>query len=164
VASASAPLRVLVTDNIDADGVAVLRAEPAFAVDELPTMPPAELLARIAGYDAFVGRSATKITRELLAAAPKLRVVGRAGVGVDNIAIDFATELGIAVINAPAGNTIAVAELFFGALLALIRDIPRADVSMHDGRWERDAKSGSVEVGGLGWDGETAGGRAGPVR
>ena len=101
--------RILVTDDIDPDGVALLRDEPAFIVDEVPTLPPAELLERIGDYDAFVGRSATRITADLLKRASKLRVVGRAGVGVDNLAIDSATALGIAVINAPAGNTVAVA-------------------------------------------------------
>lgn len=136
-------LRLLVTDGIDPDGVAVLRSEPSFVVDDVPTLPAAELLTRIGEYDAIVGRSATKITRELLEAGRKLRVVGRAGVGVDNIAMDAATELGVAVINAPAGNTVAVAELFFGVVIGLLRQIPRADVSLHEGRWERDAIMGT---------------------
>ncbi len=129
--------RVLITDEIDPDGVAVLAAEPGLTVDEVPTLSRDELLARIGGYDALVGRSATRISPELLRAAPRLSVVGRAGVGVDNIAVDLATEMGIAVINAPAGNTIAVAELFFGTVIGLLRHIPRADHSMHDGRWDR---------------------------
>ncbi|MBA3340133.1 MAG: phosphoglycerate dehydrogenase, partial [Geodermatophilaceae bacterium] len=135
--------RILVTDEIDADGVALLTAEPSFLVDELPTLPPAELLERIGDYDAFVGRSATRITDELLRRATRLRVVGRAGVGVDNIAIDTATSLGIAVINAPAGNTIAVAELFFGAVISLLRHLTHAVVSMRDGRWDRSALLGT---------------------
>lgn len=129
--------RILVTDDIDAEGVALLTAEPSFAVDELPTLPAAELLERIGQYDAILGRSATRITEALLRRATRLRVVGRAGVGVDNIALDAATALGIAVINAPAGNTIAVAELFFGTLIGLIRHLPRAATSMRDGTWER---------------------------
>src|SRR6185503_5332570 len=95
------------------------------------------LLSRIGEYDAIVGRSATRISDELLRQAKRLKVIGRAGVGVDNIALDAATELGVAVINAPAGNTIAVAELVFGVLISLLRDIPRANASTHDGRWER---------------------------
>src|SRR5205085_9155974 len=75
--------------------------------------------------------------------ASRLRVVGRAGVGVDDIALDAATALGVAVINAPAGNTIAVAELFFGTVISLLRHIPRADSSMHAGRWDRSALLGS---------------------
>src|SRR4029079_9775835 len=135
--------RILVTDDIDADGVALLRAEPSFIVDEVPTLPPAELLERIGNYDAFVGRSATRITEELLKRATKLRVVGRAGVGVDNIALDAATALGVAVINAPAGNTEAVAELFFGALIGLLRHLPRAATSMRDGKWDRSKLLGT---------------------
>jgi D-3-phosphoglycerate dehydrogenase len=135
--------RVLVTDEIDAEGVALLAAEPKIVVDEVPTLPKDKLLARIADYDAIIGRSATKISAELLEKGRKLKVVGRAGVGVDNIALDTATSLGVAVINAPAGNTIAVVELFFGAVISLLRHIPRADSSMHAGRWERSALLGS---------------------
>jgi D-3-phosphoglycerate dehydrogenase len=135
--------RILVTDDIDADGVALLTAEPSFVVDEVPTLPPAELLERIGDYDAFVGRSATRITEELLKRATRLRVVGRAGVGVDNIALDAATALGVAVINAPAGNTVAVAELFFGTLIGLLRHLPQAATSMREGKWDRSRLLGS---------------------
>ena len=129
--------RVLVTDEIDADGVAMLASEAALQVDEVPTLPEPELLARIGQYDAIVGRSATKISEPLLRHATRLKVVGRAGVGVDNIALETATALGVAVINAPAGNTVAVAELLFGTLLALLRHIPQAAASMREGRWDR---------------------------
>jgi D-3-phosphoglycerate dehydrogenase / 2-oxoglutarate reductase len=135
--------RVLVTDEIDAEGVALLLAEPQLVVDEVPTLPKDELLARIANYDAIVGRSATRISADLLEKGRRLKVVGRAGVGVDNIALDTATSLGVAVINAPAGNTIAVAELFFGAVISLLRHLARADTSMHAGRWDRSALLGS---------------------
>ncbi len=135
--------RILVTDDIDREGVALLRAVPAFEVDELATLPPAELLERIDQYDAIIGRSATRITEPLLRRATRLKVVGRAGVGVDNIAMDVATELGIAVINAPAGNTVAVAELFFGGVISLLRHLTRADSSMHAGRWERSELLGT---------------------
>jgi D-3-phosphoglycerate dehydrogenase len=135
--------RVLVTDEIDPDGVALLAGESAFDVDEIPTLPAAELLDRIGEYDALVGRSATRVSDELLRAARRLKVIGRAGVGIDNIAMTAATELGIAVINAPAGNTIAVAELFFGAVIGLLRRLPRAAASMHSGRWDRSALLGS---------------------
>ena len=136
------PYRILVTDEIDPDGVAVLAAEPELRVDEVPTLPADELLGRIGEYDAIVGRSATRITTELLRGAARLKVVGRAGVGVDNIDISTATELGVAVINAPAGNTIAVAELFFGSLIGLLRHIARADAGLHAGRWDRSAYMG----------------------
>jgi D-3-phosphoglycerate dehydrogenase len=137
------PFRILVTDDIDREGVALLRAVPEFEVEELPTLPADELLERIGRYDALLGRSATRVTDALLRRATRLRVVGRAGVGVDNIALDTATELGIAVINAPAGNTVAVAELFFGSVICLVRHLTRADASMHAGRWERSALLGT---------------------
>lgn len=129
--------RVLVTDDVDPEGVALLTAEAELHVDVVPTLPKAELLTRIVDYDAIVGRSATRISEEVLRAATKLRVVGRAGVGVDNIDLDTATSLGIAVINAPAGNTIAVVELFFGAVIGLLRQLPLAARSMQEGRWDR---------------------------
>src|SRR5215211_2973571 len=135
--------RILVTDEIDPEGVALLAGEPDFDVDEVPTLPPDELMSRIPAYDALVGRSATKVSADLLRAATRLKVIGRAGVGVDNIALDAATELGIAIINAPAGNTIAVAELFFGVVLSLLRHLPRAYESMHAGRWERSSLLGA---------------------
>lgn len=135
--------RILVTDNIDAEGVALLRAVPAFDIDVSPTLAPDALIERIPAYDAIVGRSATKISAPLLRAGARLRVVGRAGVGIDNIALDTATELGIAVINAPAGNTIAVAELFFASVIGLLRHVPRAHQSAREGRWERADLLGS---------------------
>lgn len=135
--------RVFVTDEIDPEGVALLAAEPQLQVDESPTLPADVLLQKIGDYDAIVGRSATKISAELLRAAKKLKVVGRAGVGVDNIAMDVATELGVAVINAPAGNTVAVAELVFGVLLNIVRNLSRADSSMREGKWDRSQLLGS---------------------
>ncbi|MDE3150798.1 MAG: phosphoglycerate dehydrogenase [Gemmatimonadota bacterium] len=131
------PFRILVTDEVDQEGIALLQAVPEFRVDVVPTLPEAELLGRVGDYDAIVGRSATRISEPLLRAAKRLRVVGRAGVGVDNVDMDAATALGIAVINAPAGNTVAVAELFFAVLIGLLRHVTRADQSMHEGRWER---------------------------
>jgi D-3-phosphoglycerate dehydrogenase / 2-oxoglutarate reductase len=135
--------RVLVTDEIDPDGLALLTAEPRLQVDEVPTLPASDLLARIPDYHAIVGRSASRISGDLLRAGSHLRVVGRAGVGVDNVDMDTATALGVAVINAPAGNTVAVAELLFGSLIALLRHIVKADTSMHAGRWDRSALLGS---------------------
>ncbi|MBA2244174.1 MAG: phosphoglycerate dehydrogenase [Gemmatimonadetes bacterium] len=135
--------RVLVTDEVDPEGVALLRAEPALDVQERPTLPPAQLLEEIGGYDALIGRSATRITRELLERGTCLRVIGRAGVGVDNIAIERATEMGIAIINAPGGNTVSVAELTFGVLLALARNVHRAAESMARGAWDRSFLGGT---------------------
>jgi D-3-phosphoglycerate dehydrogenase len=129
--------RILVTDEIDPQGVELLRAEPSFIVDERPTRPWRELLPEIGEYDAIVGRSATQMPGEFLRAARRLRVIGRAGVGTDNIDVREATALGVAVINAPSGNTVAVAELFFGVMLSLLRHLPRAATSMQAGRWDR---------------------------
>jgi D-3-phosphoglycerate dehydrogenase len=143
-----ATLRVLVTDEVDPRGVEILRAEPSLSVDERPTRPWRDLVEEIGQYDAFVGRSATQLPADLLRAAKRLRVIGRAGVGTDNIDLAEATALGIAVINAPSGNTISVAELFFGALLAFVRHLPRAFESMRAGRWDRSELLGS-EINGL---------------
>ena len=137
--------RVLVTDDVDPEGVAILRAHPQIEVVEKPTRPLAEVLEEIARYDAFVGRSATRVSRELLQRGERLRVVGRAGVGVDNVDVNTATELGIAIINAPGGNTVSVAELAFGVLIGLARNLPRAWESMHAGRWDR-SRLGGVEL------------------
>lgn len=121
----------------------MLRDEPQIEVDERPTLPPEDVIAIIGDYEAIIGRSATKISAELLAAGKRLKVIGRAGVGIDNIALEAATSLGIAVINAPAGNTVAVAELFFGALIAFLRKLGAADQSMREGKWDRSALLGS---------------------
>lgn len=137
------PFRVLITNEIDPEGVALLAADPRLDIHQEPTLPREELLAQIDGYDAIIGRSATRISPDLLRAASRLKVVGRAGVGVDNIALDVATELGIAVVNAPEGNTVAVAELFFGVLIGMLRHLPSADASMRGGRWDRSALTGT---------------------
>jgi len=134
---------ILVTDEVDPDGVDLLRAQPGFHVDEQPTRPWRDLLELVGDYDAIVGRSATQLPAELLRRARRLQVIGRAGVGTDNIDIAEATALGIAVINAPAGNTVSVAELFFGSLIALVRHLPTAFSSMREGRWDRSALIGS---------------------
>ena len=135
--------RILVTDEVDPRGVALLQERPDFQVDVRPTRPEAVVLEEIGAYDAFVGRSATRISAPLLERGSKLRVVGRAGVGVDNVDLRRATELGIAVINAPGGNTVSVAELAFGLLLGLMRKIPEAVTSMRAGRWDRSALGGA---------------------
>lgn len=137
--------RVLVTDEVDPEGLQLLRAEPQIEVVERPTRPLPELLEEIGEYDALIGRSATRISRELLDAGKRLKVVGRAGVGVDNVDLERATELGIAVINAPGGNTISVAELVYGMLISYLRHIPIAVESMRAGEWRR-SKLGGTEL------------------
>ena len=130
--------RVLVADPIDDAGVQRLAAA-GHEVDVKTGMQPDELRSVIGGYDALIVRSETKVTADVIAAAPRLQTVGRAGVGVDNIDIDAATEHGVAVVNAPTGNTIAAAEHAFALMLALSRNIPQADASMRSGAWSRGA-------------------------
>lgn len=128
--------RVLVCDPIADDGVAALKASGA-EVDVKTGLKPDELKATVDGYDALVVRSETKVTREIIEAASKLQVVGRAGVGVDNIDLEAATERGVVVVNAPTGNTISAAEHAIALMLSLSRNIPAANESLRSGKWER---------------------------
>lgn len=105
-------------------------------------LPESELIAIIGDVEAMVVRSETKVTRKVIESAPKLRVVGRAGVGVDNVDVEAATERGIVVMNTPGGNTISTAELTFSMLMASARKIPQAHMSMKNGEWNRKAFSG----------------------
>jgi D-3-phosphoglycerate dehydrogenase len=127
--------RVLVADPIADDGVALLRQR--FDVDVVTGQKPEELLARIGDYDALVVRSETRVTKEHVAAAKRMKVIGRAGVGVDNIDVAAATAHGILVVNAPTGNTIAAAEHTVAMMMALARHIPQANRSLLDGKWDR---------------------------
>ncbi len=137
----TAGVRILVADPIAADGIERLRE--AGEVEVATGLSVEELKARIADADALVVRSETKVTAEVLAAATRLRVVGRAGVGVDNIDLEAATRHGVLVLNAPTGNTIAAAEHTIAMMLCMVRNIPRADWSMHQGRWDRKAFMGT---------------------
>ena len=101
------------------------------------------LAAELADADALVVRSAVQVDEALLEAAPKLRVIGRAGVGVDNIDADAATRRGIVVMNTPGANAIAVAELTIGLMLALARQLPRANTLLHAGKWEKKSLQGA---------------------
>lgn len=127
--------RVLVTDAIAEAGIERLRGSAD--VDVRVGIPADELIRCIGAYDALAVRSETKVTAEVIAEAANLKVIGRAGVGVDNIDVRAATERGILVVNSPEGNTIAAAELSIAMLLALARRIPEADASLRAGRWER---------------------------
>lgn len=135
--------RVLVSDEIDAAGLDIL-AQVA-EVDNRPNLPPAELLALIPGYDALMIRSGTRVTEAVIEAGRQLKIIGRAGVGVDNVDVPAATRRGIVVVNSPEGNTIAAAEHTVALMLALSRHIALADQSVKAGRWERKAFMG-VEV------------------
>lgn len=127
--------RILVADPVAQDGV--LRLREVAEVDVATGLSPSDLLARIGDYDALVVRSETQVTAEVLRAGSKLRVIGRAGVGIDNIDLDAATLCGVLVLNAPTGNTIAAAEHTIALMLAMARNIAAADLSLHSGRWER---------------------------
>ena len=127
---------ILVLDNLSQEGIDVFQAE-GFNVDVKPPQQPEELAAIIDQYDGLVIRSATKVTAEALTAAKNLKVIGRAGVGTDNIDKNTATEMGIVVMNTPGGNTISTCEHAFALLFALLRNITPANVSMHEDRWDR---------------------------
>jgi D-3-phosphoglycerate dehydrogenase len=133
----------MVCDPISPKGIALFQQRPEFNVTVLKSrLPEAELLPLVKDVEAMVVRSETKITRKVIEAAPKLRVVGRAGVGVDNVDVEAATQRGIVVMNTPSGNTISTAELTFSMLMALARKIPQAHASMKAGEWNRKAFSG----------------------
>jgi len=127
--------RVLVTDRIAEDGLEILRTEAD--VDVRLGISPDELIQIIPEYDALVVRSETKVTAAVFDAARKLQVVGRAGVGVDNIDMAAATRRGAIVVNAPEGNTIAAAEHTIALMMSMARHIPDADASLSSGKWER---------------------------
>src|SRR6185503_20033812 len=137
-------MNVLICDPISPKGIEYFRQQPQFKVTVLEKrLSEAELLPLVAETEAMVVRSETKITRKLMEAAAKLKVVGRAGVGVDNVDVDAATARGIVVMNTPAGNNISTAELTFSMLMALARKIPQAHGSMKAGEWNRKAFSGT---------------------
>ena len=138
-------MNVLICDPISPKGIEYFRQQPQLKVTVLEKrLSESELLPLVAETEAMVVRSETKITRKLMEAAPRLKVVGRAGVGVDNVDVDVATARGIVVMNTPAGNTISTAELTFSMLMALARKIPQAHGSMKAGEWNRKAFSGTA--------------------
>lgn len=135
-------MRVLACDGIHEDGLALFRqAGWAVEVSE-PIKDPKVLAAKLEGFDAVLVRSATQVPAEALANAPKLRVIGRAGAGVDTIDVEAATARGIAVMNAPDGNTLAAAEHAISLLFALARHVPRADAGMKAGEWPKAGLTG----------------------
>ena len=129
-------MKVLVVDAIAPEGLAFLR-ERGFEVDELRKPTLDELHGALPGYDALITRSGTAVTAELLTHAPRLRIVGRAGVGVDNVDVDACSRRGIVVVNAPYGNVVSAAEHTVGMLLALVRRIPEAHTRLKTLEWNR---------------------------
>jgi D-3-phosphoglycerate dehydrogenase len=136
---------VLITDGLNENVQAILSS--AANVDSRVSISSEELLQIIKDYDALIVRSRTQVTAEVIDATKRLKVIGRAGVGVDNIDLDAARENGIAVVNAPVSTTMAVAELTFGLMLSLAREIPRADAAMKRGEWPKKELTG-VELNG----------------
>ncbi|KAF0172217.1 MAG: D-3-phosphoglycerate dehydrogenase [Limisphaerales bacterium] len=131
-------MKVLICDPISPKGIELFRQRPEFQVTVLDKrLSEAELLPIVTDVEAMVVRSETKVTKKVLEAAAKLRVVGRAGVGVDNVDVEAATQRGVVVMNTPAGNTLTTAELSFAMILNLARKVPQAHGSMVAGKWDR---------------------------
>lgn len=130
-------MKVLVCDPLSKQGLEILEKAESIDVDVKTGLKPEELVACIGEYEGIIVRSETKVTKEVIEAGKKLQVIGRAGVGVDNIDVSAATKKGIIVMNAPGGNTVSTAEHTMAMLLALCRNIPQADKSTKEGKWER---------------------------
>jgi D-3-phosphoglycerate dehydrogenase len=136
-------MKVLVTDGTSEEGVACLKG--VAHVDMKPALKPEELLAIIGDYEGLIVRSASTVTAQIIEAGKKLMVIGRAGVGIDNIDVNAATQRGIIVVNAPTGNTIAAAEHTIGLMMSLARHIPQANASLKSGQWLKSKYTG-IEV------------------
>lgn len=138
-------IRFLVADALSPEGIALLETQPEFQVDVKTGLTKAELLGIIPNYHALLVRSQTKVTAEVIAHATSLKLVGRAGIGVDNIDIDAATKAGVLVMNAPEGNAITTAEHAIALMMSLARNIPDACASLRGGKWEK-TKFNGVEI------------------
>ena len=135
--TAKSKMKILVSDPLGKAGISLLKKEKAFQVDEITGNTPEQLKKIIPAYDAIIIRSGTTLTADILEVAKKLRVVGRAGVGVDNVDLSVATKRGIIVMNTPEGNTLSTAEHTFSMIMALARKIPQAYRSVTGGEWKR---------------------------
>src|SRR4029453_7039796 len=129
-------MKIIVADDLPTSALDLLRTE-GWTVDARSGRAPAELASDLADADALVVRSATKVTADFIAAAPKLRAIARAGTGVDNVDVTAASARGIVVMNAPGANSISVAELTMALMLAHARKVPAADASMKQGKWDK---------------------------
>ena len=138
-------LKILVTDGLDEDGLALLHKGGEVSLQ--PQLSATDLLEEIGNYDALVVRSRTKVNAAVVTAGKRLKVIGRAGVGVDNIDLTAAAGAGITVVNSPLAATMAVAEMSLGLMLGLARQIPAVDASMKVGKWDKHVFTGS-ELGG----------------
>jgi len=138
----SATYRVVATDRVSKKGLAPLRDDERFEVVRIKSSTEARFGSELETAAGLIVRSATTVDARLLEAAPELKVVGRAGVGVDNIDVAAASERGVAVVNAPGGNTVSAAELTMALLLSVARRVSEADRSMREGRWDRASLQG----------------------
>lgn len=129
--------RVLVTDSVDPFGLTPLINASGFEVISVDDSATEQFVSALGDADALIVRSATKVTRELLSLAPRLKAIGRAGVGIDNVDVPAATEKGVVVFNSLGGNTIAAAELTMGLLVSVARRLPAAEASLRSGNWNR---------------------------
>lgn len=136
-------MKVLVSDNLSELGVRIFRESEGIEVDVKVGLSPEELKSVIHEYDALAIRGATKVTEDIIGAAHKLKVIGRAGTGLDNVNIPAASKRGIVVMNTPGGNTVTTAEHALSMLMSLARNIPQADHSMKQGKWEKKKFSGT---------------------
>lgn len=139
--------RVLATDGVSDKGLEPLVTDERFDVVMVPDSGSTEFGEVLGSAQGLIVRSATKVTGAMLDRAPEMKAVGRAGVGVDNIDVEAASEHGVAVFNAPAGNTIAAAELTVALMLSLVRKVTQADHSMREGRWDRAKFKGTELMG-----------------
>lgn len=130
-------MKILISDALSEEGIRILKEIREFQIDVKTELKPDALKAAIGDYDALIVRSATKVTKDVIDAAVNLKVIGRAGVGLDNVDLDAATQKGIIVMNTPAGNTISTAEHTMSMLLSLSRSIPQANASVKIGEWKR---------------------------
>lgn len=135
-------MKIVIADGLPTSAIELLN-HPGWNIDNRQGRSPAELTADLNDADALIVRSATKVTRDLIDAAPKLRVIARAGTGVDNVDVPAATARGILVMNAPGANSLSVAELAMGLILSLARNIPAADASMKASKWEKSKFAGA---------------------
>jgi len=138
-------MKVLICDNLEKEGVELFNGKGRVKADVHATMPPAELKKKITKYDGFIVRSASKVTAEVIEAAHRLKVIGRAGIGLDNIDVEAASRKGIVVMNTPGANAITTAEHAITLLLSLSRHIPQANTSLKAGKWEKKKFMG-VEI------------------
>ncbi|MDO8735033.1 MAG: NAD(P)-dependent oxidoreductase, partial [Elusimicrobiota bacterium] len=129
--------KILVSDPLAKEGIEILKKNPEFSVDVKTGLTPEELLRIIGEYDGLLVRSETKVTKDVLIVAKNLKIIGRAGTGVDNIDVKEASKKGIVVMNVPGGNTISAAEHTVSMLLALSRNIPQANASLKKCEWKK---------------------------